>query len=57
VKYVPAWVPGAGFQRIAAEWRQDMLNMVNQPFEFVKKGMASGRNSGVHGLLLILALA
>ncbi|TDL15494.1 cytochrome P450 [Rickenella mellea] len=42
LKYVPAWMPGAGFQRIAAEWRQDMMNMVNQPFEFVKTGMREG---------------
>ncbi|KAF8987964.1 cytochrome P450 [Cyathus striatus] len=36
------WFPLATFHRIAAEWRKDMLEMVNRPFEFVKAGMREG---------------
>ncbi|KAJ7281442.1 cytochrome P450 [Mycena rebaudengoi] len=42
LKYVPAWVPGATFKRLANEWKECNLNMINKPFEEVKRNMASG---------------
>ncbi|KAF8874751.1 cytochrome P450 [Infundibulicybe gibba] len=45
LKYVPAWMPGAGFKRKAAHWRNLSYEMVEKPWSFVKsqhsKGMAS----------------
>ncbi|KAL1682657.1 cytochrome P450 [Schizophyllum commune] len=37
LKYVPAWFPGAGFQRQAREWRDMLHNAVNRPFREVKE--------------------
>ena len=36
VKYVPEWVPGAGFKRQARLWRDDVLGMTDKPFNAVK---------------------
>ena len=33
LEYVPAWVPGAGFQKKFAEWRALTAAMKNAPFE------------------------
>ncbi|GJE97958.1 cytochrome P450 [Phanerochaete sordida] len=43
LKYVPSWVPGAGFQRSAAEWRAATLGMYDKPFQSIKHAMASGK--------------
>lgn len=32
LRYVPDWVPGAKFQRLAREWKQMTLNMIEVPF-------------------------
>lgn len=39
LKYIPAWVPGAGFQRIAKEWSDTLNNMVDMPYNFTKQQM------------------
>ncbi|KAG1745676.1 cytochrome P450 [Suillus lakei] len=39
---VPAWLPGAGFKRIAREWRETLEEMVSAPHKFVKDQMAAG---------------
>ncbi|KAG1813931.1 cytochrome P450 [Suillus subaureus] len=39
---VPAWFPGAGFQRIAREWRETLEEMVSAPHKLVKDQMAAG---------------
>ncbi|OCH91964.1 cytochrome P450 [Obba rivulosa] len=39
LKYAPSWVP---FQRTAAYGRQAVHDMLNKPFDYVKKEMASG---------------
>lgn len=41
VKYVPAWVPGAGFQKKAAAWKRAVLSMRDLPFETVQKALVS----------------
>ncbi|KAF9475163.1 cytochrome P450 [Pholiota conissans] len=39
---VPAWFPGAGFQRFA-QWSTGLVNrMVNVPYEYVLTGLAAG---------------
>ncbi|KAF9475162.1 cytochrome P450 [Pholiota conissans] len=39
---VPAWFPGAGFQRFA-QWSKGMVNrLINVPYEYVLTGLAAG---------------
>lgn len=33
VKHVPSWMPGAGFKRQAAEWREAVIAMVDLPYQ------------------------
>ncbi|KAJ6570092.1 cytochrome P450 [Mycena vulgaris] len=42
LKYVPAWVPGAGFKRQAAEWKKIIHEMVDLPFEAAKRALNDG---------------
>ncbi|KAL0572343.1 hypothetical protein V5O48_009614 [Marasmius crinis-equi] len=42
LKYVPDWVPGAGFKRQAKEWRKIYHRLNVEPFELVKEQMANG---------------
>ncbi|KAL0945844.1 hypothetical protein HGRIS_012127 [Hohenbuehelia grisea] len=39
--YLPEWFPGAGFQKTAKKWARTLNDMVDLPFQFVKKEMAS----------------
>ena len=39
VRHVPAWFPGAGFKHTAALWAECLVNMVEQPYQFVKQQM------------------
>ncbi|KII86265.1 hypothetical protein PLICRDRAFT_164703 [Plicaturopsis crispa FD-325 SS-3] len=41
-RYVPEWFPGAGFKRLAKEFRQTLHDMVERPFAFVKEQMDTG---------------
>jgi hypothetical protein len=42
VKYVPEWMPGAGFKTKAREWRKLSQAMINVPFDMVKAKFVSG---------------
>ncbi|KAJ7485390.1 cytochrome P450 [Mycena latifolia] len=42
LKYVPAWIPGAGFQRKAKAWANHLSEMVERPFQLVKDQLAQG---------------
>ncbi|PPQ96376.1 hypothetical protein CVT26_004978 [Gymnopilus dilepis] len=42
LKYVPAWVPGAGFQRKAKEWRKLQEDVHELPFATTAKKTAEG---------------
>ncbi|KAJ7282028.1 cytochrome P450 [Mycena rebaudengoi] len=48
VKHIPAWFPGAGFQKTAKEWADNLNQMVDQPFQFVKKEMESVAGTAEH---------
>ena len=37
VKYLPAWMPGAGFKRKAVEWKKIVNRNFKAPFEMVKR--------------------
>jgi len=41
VANVPEWFPGAGFKRLAREWRQTLKQMVDLPYKFVKDQMVT----------------
>lgn len=41
LKYVPEWMPGAGFQKNAREWGELAMRMVNLPFADAKRRIAS----------------
>lgn len=45
LKFVPVWVPGAGFQRVAQKARKIMEEAIDIPFEDVRKAMVSYRVS------------
>lgn len=42
VRYVPEWLPGAGFKKIARGMRQDLERLYDVPFDFVKFEMVRG---------------
>lgn len=42
LKYVPAWVPGAGFKRQAAKWKKLVREMIDNPFDAAKRLMNDG---------------
>ncbi|KAJ7843270.1 cytochrome P450 [Mycena leptocephala] len=42
LKYVPSWMPGAGFKRIAEKWRNQVIDLNRVPFSYVKAQIASG---------------
>ncbi|KAG2098876.1 cytochrome P450 [Suillus cothurnatus] len=39
---VPEWFPGAGFKRLAREWSQNLKEMVDVSYKFVKDQMDAG---------------
>ncbi|KAF7357530.1 Cytochrome P450 [Mycena sanguinolenta] len=45
LRYLPSWMPGAGFQRYAAEARQLTKEMQEAPVKFVKQNMRDGMDS------------
>ncbi|KAF8478751.1 cytochrome P450 [Gautieria morchelliformis] len=42
LKYVPTWMPGANFRRLANVWRRATTDMSVAPFQAVKRAMAEG---------------
>ncbi|KAF7365147.1 O-methylsterigmatocystin oxidoreductase [Mycena venus] len=45
LRFLPSWMPGADFQRFAAECRQSTKEMQKVPFDFVKQNMLNGVNT------------
>ncbi|KAF7374571.1 O-methylsterigmatocystin oxidoreductase [Mycena sanguinolenta] len=45
LRYLPSWMPGANFQRLAAECRPLVKEMREAPFDFVKQNMRDGTDS------------
>ncbi|KAJ3484835.1 hypothetical protein NLI96_g5365 [Meripilus lineatus] len=44
LRFIPEWVPGAGFQRQARLWRHAASLLLNEPWESVKSRMAKGES-------------
>ncbi|KAF4341844.1 oxidoreductase [Fusarium beomiforme] len=53
LRYVPDWVPGANFKRLAKKWKSELNDLTEKPYAFVKHQHASGKqdNSFVSQLL------
>ncbi|GLB41181.1 putative cytochrome p450 [Lyophyllum shimeji] len=45
LKHIPEWVPGAGFQRKAREWKDAVYEMRDAPFEAVTAAIKEGTAS------------
>ncbi|KAF5349137.1 hypothetical protein D9756_009446 [Leucocoprinus leucothites] len=43
LKYVPEWMPGAGFQKKAKEWAKLTMTMLDMPFVAAKQQFAQGK--------------
>jgi hypothetical protein len=41
LKYVPSWMPGTNFKRLAARWRALNVEVLNKPYEHVKESLVS----------------
>jgi hypothetical protein len=39
VKYVPSWMPGAGFKKTAEAFRETAHELINKPYNMVKEQM------------------
>lgn len=44
MRYLPDWLPGAGFKRTASYWRKTLTDLVEKPYAFVRQQMAQGKN-------------
>lgn len=52
VRYLPEWVPGAGFQTTARAWKATLAELAERPMRFVRKQMqdkAKGKGKGKGG--------
>ncbi|KAL4959505.1 cytochrome P450 [Aspergillus stella-maris] len=43
LKYIPSWLPGAGFKRTAAKWRDNLITTIEKPYRLVQKQMKEGK--------------
>lgn len=50
MKYIPEWMPGAKFQRLAKEWRELATRVVMDPFKKVKQDIV--RSSFLYNTVL-----
>jgi hypothetical protein len=41
LKYIPTWVPGMGFKRNAIQWKAQMEEFVEKPYNFVWSNIVS----------------
>lgn len=53
LKHIPAWVPGAGFQRDALIFKRDVSRMAEELFDTVKKLMVRSRDLCMSATLLL----
>ncbi|TCD64628.1 hypothetical protein EIP91_003830 [Steccherinum ochraceum] len=42
LKYLPSWLPGAGFQRTAKCYRQTLRRVIDLPFQMVQRQLSAG---------------
>jgi hypothetical protein len=56
LRHVPAWFPGAGFQKKALSWRKTLMEMADIPHDFVKSQMVCFQLLDCRICLLIFVL-
>lgn len=39
MRHLPAWAPGAGFQKTAIKWKATLNELAERPMQFVRKKM------------------
>ena len=44
LRYVPAWLPGGGFQKKFAQWAKESRDLKHLPFSVSKKAFVSGQD-------------
>ena len=44
VRHVPAWMPGAGFKKVAEDYLRTNLDQTYRPLEFVKRRLVSSND-------------
>ena len=44
VRYLPEWMPGAGFKKIARQWHATAMELAEKPMRFVKQEMVTGHH-------------
>ncbi|KAI1457470.1 putative cytochrome P450 oxidoreductase OrdA-like protein [Annulohypoxylon moriforme] len=44
LKYIPDWIPGTGFKKLARQWGTELIDVVEKPYAFVKHQMAQGKH-------------
>jgi cytochrome P450 len=44
LEYLPEWMPGGAFKKTARIWREDLVETVRVPYEFVKRRVDSGQD-------------
>ncbi|KAF7288548.1 Cytochrome P450 [Mycena chlorophos] len=58
LRHLPGWLPGFGFQRFCNDTRALVNRMMDEPYEFAKKNMATGADTTVSALTtFFLAMA
>ncbi|KAI1433867.1 cytochrome P450 oxidoreductase OrdA-like protein [Xylaria sp. CBS 124048] len=43
MKYIPDWLPGADFKRLAKKWQASLIKTADKPFEFAQRRIAKGQ--------------
>ncbi|TRM56906.1 cytochrome P450 [Schizophyllum amplum] len=53
LEYVPAWFPGAGFQKKALRHKANLTSFIEMPWDFVKKSVAAGEDNNSYAANLL----
>ncbi|KAI0348399.1 cytochrome P450 [Trametopsis cervina] len=53
LKYLPEWIPGAGFKKQARMWKHWVLGSLHEPYSIVKRRMEQGEATDCVGAFLI----
>ena len=43
MRYLPDWIPGAGFKRLARQWASELNDVAEKPYAFVQHQIAHGK--------------
>ncbi|KAI1775377.1 putative cytochrome P450 oxidoreductase OrdA-like protein [Hypoxylon cercidicola] len=46
LKYLPEWLPGAGFKKLGRQWAAELTRVTETPYAFVKHQMSQGKDRG-----------